>query len=229
MSLFRHHQGGKVEPAAHPLPDWRTRSYSCWHVDGGLPHGHTTHPATKVRCHSFPDKSGSKFIDSTSRETVCVAFQSDKVKQQLRGCMFVFYGHSTAFKPYTVCGCTESDTWSAGWLMSLQLIAAQEFTISIKFESSNIETLKTTRWGFIYYLSPSGRVRVPGTPSSLEKVKQDLDGQIKTDKLQMRGLLLLLSWHIPARFVYVFVCVSMAMAELWRTALGVEKIYLRLQ
>lgn len=31
------------------------------------------------------------------------------------------------------------------------------------------------------------------------------DGQIKTDKLQMRGLLLLLSWQIPARFVYVFV------------------------
>lgn len=58
---------------------------------------------------------------------------------------------------------------------------------------------------------------MPGTSSSLEEMKQDPDGQIKTDKLQMRGLLLLLSWHIPARFVYVFTCVSIAMAEHWHT------------
>lgn len=71
------------------------------------------------------------------------------------------------FKPHTVCGCTESDTWSAGLLMSLQ----QEFTISIKFESSNIETLKVglNNPVGIYLLSVSvGDSRVPGTSSSLE-------------------------------------------------------------
>lgn len=57
---------------------------------------------------------------------------------------------------------------------------------------------------------------MPGTASSFEKVRQDLDGQIKTEP-QMRGLLLLLSCHIPARFVYMFMCVSMAMAELLHT------------
>lgn len=38
-----------MEPSAHPPPDWCTRSYSCWHAVGGLPHGHTPHPASKVR------------------------------------------------------------------------------------------------------------------------------------------------------------------------------------
>lgn len=51
MSLFRHHQGGKVEPSAHPLSDRRSRSYGGRHADGGLPHGHATHPAAEVRLH----------------------------------------------------------------------------------------------------------------------------------------------------------------------------------
>ena len=63
-------------------------------------------------------------------------------KQHWKDSMSIFYGHSEAFRPYTVCGCTESDTWSTGLLVSLQLVAVQEFTISIKFESSNIETRK---------------------------------------------------------------------------------------
>lgn len=52
-------------------------------------------------------------------------------------CKSVFYGYSVY-----VCVCVRSDTWSTGLLMSLQLIAVQEFTIYIKFESNNIETLK---------------------------------------------------------------------------------------
>lgn len=67
---------------------------------------------------------------------------------------------------------------------------------------------------------------MPGTPSSPEYVKPDLDGQITTDKLQMRGLLLLLSWHIPARFVYVIVCVSMATGELWHISCSVSKLFI---
>lgn len=63
-------------------------------------------------------------------------------KQHWKDCISVFYGHSKAFNPYTACGYSESDTWSTGRLMSLPLIASQEFTISIKSESSNTETLK---------------------------------------------------------------------------------------
>lgn len=56
--------------------------------------------------------------------------------------MTIFHGHTEAFSPYTVCGCIESDPRSTGRLMSLPLITVQESTISIKCESSNIETLK---------------------------------------------------------------------------------------
>lgn len=49
VPCVRDHQGGPVEPSAHPLFDRRTRSNSCWHVVGGLPHGDTTDPAAEVR------------------------------------------------------------------------------------------------------------------------------------------------------------------------------------
>lgn len=77
LSPPRDHQGRKVEPPARPLPDWRPRRYSGWHVDGRLPHGHTTHTATKVSGHrlqvmhrSLVDICGSMYMHP------CVASKS---------------------------------------------------------------------------------------------------------------------------------------------------------
>lgn len=115
-----------MEPSAHPLSDRRSRGDRRRHADGGLPHGHATHPATKVRVLNARRSEANMCGIRRVRKPACSYFMDT---------LRLFYG--------LFCVVAFNQTLrSTGRLMSLLQIAAPEFTISIKFESSNIETLK---------------------------------------------------------------------------------------
>lgn len=151
LSLSRHHQGGKVEPSAHPLPDWRSRSNSGWHADGGLPHGHTTHPTTKVRF-SFKSHMSQVTVFQYSGlnpfirfpERLCGSHQycSLEYENKTGKNAWPYFMDTVRLSIHTQCAVALNQTRFTGWLMSLPLITVQESTKFIKCESSNIETLK---------------------------------------------------------------------------------------
>ena len=129
-----------------------------------------------------------------------------------------------------ICALTE---WQMDQSMAIFFFFLLFFFTVYHIWRGNIEALSFLSWLgdperelSTIWLPPraTARERLPRTPSfPEERVKQGPDGQIKTDRLQMRGLLLLLSWRIPARFIYLFTSVSMTMVQFWHAARPVSE------